>query len=112
MIYYSHSDGKSYGHIDGGLSSSNTLTPISGTFTGLYDVALGLKAGLLSGGTYYKFKLTVTDIAGTVASNIFELKTNGIPAKGKYYIHVRCYGCVVLLHYIKFNCLWHRNWNK
>ena len=66
----------------GGLSSQNTLTELTGSFTGKKDVALKLKAGVLVGGVSYKFKLTVADVGGTTATNTYVLKTNGVPSTG------------------------------
>ena len=64
------------------MTSENTLTPLTGSFSGNNDVALKLKPDVLEGGVSYQFKLTVTDIGGISASNTYTLKTNGIPSTG------------------------------
>ena len=79
--------GRSYGVVAGGLkwgSGGNTLTGVSGVFTRTADVVLKLKKNILSGGTYYRFKLSVTDMDGVSASNVYEIKTNRVPSTGKY----------------------------
>ena len=72
-----------YGYIEGGLTSAQSLTPITSTFTGTKDIALKLKKDVLSGGVYYKFKLTVTDVDDVSASSTYELKTNSVPSQGE-----------------------------
>ena len=75
-------DGKLYGVIAGGLSEKHALTAVRGSFKGDKKIALKLKQSTLSGGVYYKLKLTVTDADGTAASNTYEIKTNSVPSQG------------------------------
>ena len=69
--------------MEGGLSNTNSLTAVTGDFKGVKDIALKLKSNILSGGTFYKFKLTVTDISGVESSAIYEIRMNNVPTKGK-----------------------------
>ena len=73
-----------YGIVKGGLSSSNSLTPLKGSFKGVKNVALKLgNGGYIVGGVNYRFMLSVVDSTGTKASATYDIQANRIPAKGR-----------------------------
>ena len=81
MIHFTAGD-VSFGVVSGGLNTLNTLTPTQGSFTNSIDVDLKLKPNKLAGGVYYRFKLSVTDEEGTVASAVHDIRMNNVPTEG------------------------------
>ena len=71
------------------MTAQNTLTALSGELTGIKDVALKIKPDVLAGGVSYQFKLTVTNIGGIEASNVYSFRANSIPSKGVYDYFIR-----------------------